>query len=93
MTDKRWIAVVGSAVDAGGDEHTIDVEIEGGECFAVLQEKLHLYNAAAIFNNDDNKIFDEYEYDKAMYDLAQSYVLWWEQHAKNWYDENRCPHW
>jgi hypothetical protein len=91
MTDKRWIAVVGSAVDAGGDEHTIDVEIEGGECFAVLQEKLHEYNARTVLEYDDNKIFDEYEYDKAMYDLAQAYILWWERYAKDWYKNNREP--
>ena len=53
MTNKRWVAVVGSAVDAGGDEHTIDVEIEGGECFAVLQEKLHEYNAAAVLESNN----------------------------------------
>jgi len=50
--------------------------INGGECFAEMQEKLHHYNIAAVLN-EGLKLTEEM-YDEIMYELAEAYIQWYD---------------
>lgn len=69
MTSHRYIysCVVGDEV--------IEQEIQGGECFAELQEKLHYTNIAAVLN--DTKQLTDNEYDTIIKELAEVYTAWY----------------
>jgi hypothetical protein len=69
MTSHRYIysCVVGDEV--------IEQEIQGGECFAELQEKLHYTNIAAVLN--DTKQLTDNEYDTIIKELAEVYIAWY----------------
>jgi hypothetical protein len=56
-------------------ETKLEQEINGGECFAEFQEKLHHYALTAIFS-DGYRLTDE-DYDRVMVELAEAYINWY----------------
>jgi hypothetical protein len=56
-------------------ETKLEQEINGGECFAEFQEKLHQYAIDALFSNG-YRLTDE-DYDRAILELAEAYMNWY----------------
>jgi|OpeIllAssembly_1097287.scaffolds.fasta_scaffold1214820_1 hypothetical protein len=74
MTNHRYIysCMVGDEI--------IEQEVNGGECFAELQEKLHYINIAAVL--DDRQQLTDDEYDTIIKELAEVYIAWYKSTFK-----------